>query len=48
MIKKIVNSIIKGLNINAEIIETNFSKINVNKVINTNKFDLAEAENHPL
>ena len=46
--KKTVNSIIKGLNIDAEIIEANFSKINVNEVINTNKFDLAEAENHPL
>ncbi|AXA33889.1 GTP-binding protein [Francisella adeliensis] len=46
--KKVVNSIIKGLNVDAEVIESNFSKIDVNKVINTKKFDLEEAENHPL
>ena len=26
----------------------NFSKVNINKVVNTKKFDLEEAENHPL
>ncbi|WP_395166695.1 GTP-binding protein [Francisella salimarina] len=46
--KDTIKSIIKGLNVDAEIIETDFSKVDINKVVNTNKFDLEEAENHPL
>jgi G3E family GTPase len=46
--KKTIKSIVKGLNVDAEIIETNFSKVDINKVVNTKKFDLEEAENHPL
>ena len=46
--KKTVTSIVKGLNVDAEIIEVNFSKVDVSKVINTKKFNLEEAENHPL
>lgn len=46
--KETVKSIIKGLNVDAEIIETNFSKVDINEVVNTKKFNLEEAENHPL
>ena len=46
--KKNVKSIIKGLNVDAEIIETDFSIIDINRVVNTNKFNIEEAENHPL
>ncbi|MFC4892029.1 GTP-binding protein [Pseudofrancisella aestuarii] len=46
--KETVKSIVKGLNVDAEIIETNFSKVDINKVVNTRKFNLEEAENHPL
>jgi len=45
---KKIKSIIKGLNADAEIIETNYSNTPLNKVINTNSFDLEKAENHPL
>lgn len=46
--KKLIKSVIKGLNIDAEIIESDFSKVKIDKVINTKKFDLEKAENNPL
>ncbi len=45
---KTVHSIIRGLNAKAEVINTVQSKIDLDKVINTEKFDLAEAQEHPL
>jgi G3E family GTPase len=44
----IVRAIIRGLNAKAEIIETSHSKVPLEKVMNTGKFDLAEAQEHPL
>ena len=45
---KTVESIIKGLNVDADIIKSNFSKVDTNKIIGVKKFNLEEAENHPL
>lgn len=44
----IVKSIIRGLNAKAKIIETILSKVDLNQVINTNLFNLEEAQQHPL
>ncbi len=43
-----IQSVIKGLNTDAEIIETDFCDIPLNKIINTGSFDLEKAQNHPL
>jgi G3E family GTPase len=45
---QIVHSIIRGLNIKAEVIETRNSIVPIEKVMNTGTFDLAEAQDHPL
>jgi G3E family GTPase len=45
---QIVHSIIRGLNIKAEVIETVNSVVPINKIMHTGKFDLAEAQEHPL
>ena len=45
---KIIRAVIRGLNAKAKIIETNHSKVAMNKVMNTNLYDLKEAQNHPL
>ena len=45
---KIIHAVIRGLNIKAKIIETNHSKVAMNEVMNTNLYDLKEAQNHPL
>ena len=45
---KIIRAIIRGLNAKAKIIETNHSKVAMNEVMNTNLYDLKEAQNHPL
>ena len=45
---KIIRAVIRGLNIKAKIIETNHSKVAMNEVMNTNLYDLKEAQNHPL
>ncbi|MEM7621528.1 MAG: zinc metallochaperone GTPase ZigA [Pseudomonadota bacterium] len=45
---KIVISIIKGLNAKAKIIETTLSKVDLDEVMDTNLFDLEEAQDHPL
>ena len=45
---KIVRAVIRGLNAKAKIIETNHSKVAMNEVMNTNLYDLKEAQNHPL
>lgn len=44
----IVHSIIRGLNVKAEVIETVNSVVEIDKVMNTGKFDLSEAQDHPL
>ncbi len=44
----IIHSVIKGLNADAEIITTNYSDVPLDKVINTYKFNLEKAYNHPL
>lgn len=43
-----VRSIIRGLNAKAKVIETTLSKVALDQVINTNLFNLEEAEKHPL
>ena len=45
---KIIRALIRGLNAKAKIIETNHSKVAMNEVMNTNLYDLKEAQNHPL
>lgn len=45
---KIVKGIIRGLNAKAKMIETNFSKVVIDDVINTGLFDLEKAQDHPL
>ena len=45
---KIIRAVISGLNAKAKIIETNHSKVAMNEVMNTNLYDLKEAQNHPL
>lgn len=43
-----VKRILKWLNPEAELIETDFWKVDFEKIINTNKFDLEKAESAPL
>ena len=45
---KIIRAVIRGLNAKAKIIETTYSKVAMNEVMNTNLYDLKEAQNHPL
>ena len=45
---KIIRALIRGLNAKAKIIETNHSKVAMNEVMNTNLYDLKEAQNNPL
>jgi G3E family GTPase len=45
---QIVHSIIRGLNAKAEVIATTHSDIPIEKVMNTGKFNLEEAQEHPL
>ena len=45
---ELVHSIIRGLNTKAEVIETTNSKVSLDKIMNTGKFDLSEAQDHPL
>ena len=45
---KIIRALIRGLNAKAKIIETNHSKVAMNEIMNTNLYDLKEAQNHPL
>ena len=45
---KIIRAVIRGLNAKAKIIETNHSKVAMTEVMNTNLYDLKEAQNHPL
>ena len=44
----IVRTIILGLNNKAKIIETSQAQVEMDEVMNTGMFDLAEAQNHPL
>ena len=46
--RHLVHSIIRGLNIKADVIETNHSRIDIKKVMNTGKFDIEKAQEHPL
>lgn len=43
-----VKSIIRGLNAKAKIIETTLGQVDMNEVMDTNLFDLEEAQEHPL
>ena len=45
---KTVKAIIRGLNAKAKIVETTQSKIDLDEVMNTGKFNLEEAQEHPL
>ena len=45
---KIIRAVIRGLNAKAKIIETTYSKVAMNEVMNTNLYDLKEAQNHSL
>ncbi len=45
---RVIRSVIKGLNTDAEVIETNYCDLPLQKIINTGSFDLERAENHPL
>lgn len=45
---KTVRAIISGLNAKAKIIETTNSQVNINEVMDTGLFDLAEVQEHPL
>ncbi len=46
--RKIVHSIIKGLNAKAEVIETTQSSVPLDKIIGTHKFNIEEAQEHPF
>ena len=41
-------AIIQALNPDAEVIETNFSKVSLDRVLNTGKFNYKKAQEHPL
>ena len=43
-----VKAIIRGLNAKAKLIETTLSQVDLDEVMNTNLFDLEEAQEHPL
>lgn len=43
-----IKSVIKGLNTDAQVIESNYSDVPLEKIINTGCFDLEKAQNHPL
>lgn len=45
---KIIRAIIKGLNVDAKLIESDYCDISLKEIINTKCFDLEKAENHPL
>lgn len=43
-----IKAIIKGLNTDADIIETNFCDVPLSRIVNTHCFDLQKAQDHPL
>ena len=45
---KTVKAIIRGLNAKAKIIETIHSEVNLDEVMDTGRFDLEDAQDHPL
>lgn len=45
--KKSIEAIIKGLNPQAEIVESQFGKVSLNKILNAGKFDLEQARSSP-
>ncbi len=45
---KTVRAIIRSLNARAEIIEAEQSRVDLARILNTGKFDFAEAQDHPL
>ena len=45
---KVVKGIIRGLNVKAKIIETTLSKVNIEEVMDTQLFNIDEAQEHPL
>ena len=44
----IVHKLVRALNADAKIIETSFSKVGLQEVMGTDRFDFAKAEEHPL
>ncbi|MDD9911931.1 MAG: zinc metallochaperone GTPase ZigA [Alphaproteobacteria bacterium] len=44
----IVKKLVRSLNADAEIIETDYAKVPMGKIINTGKFDFTKAQEHPL
>ena len=46
--RDLARKIIRALNPDAEIVETDFAKVPLDKVLDTGRFDLAKAEQHPL
>lgn len=45
---KTVRAIIRSLNARAEIIEATHARVDLSRILNTGKFDFAEAQDHPL
>ena len=43
-----IRSVIKGLNTDAQVIETDYCDLPLEKIVNTGSFDLDKAQNHPL
>lgn len=46
--REAARSILKALNPEAEIIETNFSDVPLNRILNTGRFDFEKAQQHPV
>ncbi|WP_424628025.1 zinc metallochaperone GTPase ZigA [Bradyrhizobium sp. SYSU BS000235] len=46
--RETARSILKALNPEAEIIEANFSKVPLDKILNTGRFDFEKAQQHPI
>lgn len=46
--REAARSILKALNPEAEIIEASFSKVPLNKILNTGRFDFEKAQQHPV
>lgn len=44
----LARKIVRALNPDAEVIETDFAQVPLNKVLNTGRFDFEKAEQHPL
>ena len=45
---RIIRSIIKGLNTDAKVVEADHCDVPLSEILNTGRFDLEQAQNHPL